>query len=223
MGPRRIAAAHELGDAFAASPAPRPRLPAVGPSSRQPPQPVLHRPLCWCTSRPRRASRPCAASAGPGSPRLQIIVAARNSSKRTTIVLENPAPRHIRGTPQFGEDTANHGSLFDTSAFKQLNESLPDSSTATFAYCRLGSEYQKYTTLWYTNEAAPILDQLDSPIYKCNHARHAKVAGGRLADGSWASAAAAAYPSQLNLRIAMAFTFARTGDPRPIDRQAVKE
>ena len=96
---------------------------------------------------------------------IQVIVAARNSPKRTTVVLENPAARNIEGTPQFGEDTVNHGSLFDTSAYKQLVETIPDSSTATFAYCRLGSEYQKYTTLWYTNEAAPILDQLNSPIY----------------------------------------------------------
>ena len=154
---------------------------------------------------------------------IQVIVAARNSSKRTTVILENPAARNIKGTPQFGDDTANHGSLFDTSAFKQLVATIPDSSTATFAYCRLGSEYQKYTTLWYTNEAASTLDQLNSPIYKCNHAKHAKVAGGRLADGSWASSAAAAYPSQLNLLLAMAFTFARTGDPRPISQQAVKE
>ena len=36
---------------------------------------------------------------------------------------------------------------------------------ATFAYCRLGSEFQKYTTLWYTNEAAPILDQLNTPVF----------------------------------------------------------
>ena len=154
---------------------------------------------------------------------IQVIVAARSSPKRTTIVLENPAPRNIRGTPQFGEDTIEHASLFDTTAFKKLNETIPDSSMATFAYCRLGSEYQKYTTLWYTNEAASILDQLDSPIYKCNHSRHAKIAGGRLADGTWASSAAAAYPSQLNLFIAMALTQARTGDPRPIDRQSVRD
>ena len=87
---------------------------------------------------------------------IQVIVAARSSPKRTTIVLENPAPRNIRGTPQFGEDTIEHAPLFDTTAFKKLNETIPDTSMATFAYCRLGSKYQKYTTLWYTNTRLPL-------------------------------------------------------------------
>jgi len=151
-----------------------------------------------------------------------IAVAARNSPKKTTIIGENPADRSIRGTPQFGEDTKEHGSLFATSTFKQLQDTIPDSSMATFAYCRLGSEFQKYTTIWYTNETAPILDQLNTPVFKCNHSSHPKIAGGRLEDGSWASAAAAAYPSQLNIRLAMAFSFARTGDPRPVTEQAVE-
>ena len=30
----------------------------------------------------------------------------------------------------------------------------------TFAQCRFGAAYQKYTTLWYTNEASPVLDLL---------------------------------------------------------------
>ena len=152
---------------------------------------------------------------------VQIMVAARNSSRKTTIILENPADRSIPGTKQYGEDTAKHGSIWATSLFKQLRDAIPDSSTVTFAYCRFGSEYQKYTTLWYTNEAGPVLDQLNSPVYQCNHAKHPKVAGGRLPDGTWASAAAAAYPAQLNIRLAMAFTLARTGDPAPVSRQAI--
>jgi hypothetical protein len=153
---------------------------------------------------------------------VHIAVAARNSAKKTTIIGENPADRSIRGMPQFGEDTKEHGSLFATSTFKQLQDTIPDSSMATFAYCRLGSEFQKYTTIWYTNEAAPILDQLNTSVYKCNHASHPKMAGGRLENGSWASAAASAYPAQLNIRLAMALSFARTGDPRPINEQAVE-
>ena len=151
----------------------------------------------------------------------QIIMAARNSPKKTTIILENPADRSIPGTKQYGNDTTKHGSIWATSPFKQLKDAIPDSSMVTFAYCRFGSEYQKYTTLWYTNEAGPVLDQLNSPVYQCNHAKHPKVAGGRLPDGSWASAAAATYPAQLNIRLAMAFTLARTGDPAPISRQAI--
>ena len=153
----------------------------------------------------------------------QIILAARKSPKRTSIILENPAPRNIRGTPQFDEDTADHGSLFDTTAFKELKAAIPDSSTATFAYCRLGSDYQKYTTLWYTIEAASILDQLDGPLYKCNHSKHPKIAGGRLSNGVWASKQAAIYPAQLNCRLAIALTYARTGDAKPISMQSLSD
>ena len=154
---------------------------------------------------------------------VQIVVAARNSTRKTTIILENPADRSIPGTKQYGVDTAAHGSIWATEAFKQLASAIPDSSMVTFAYCRFGSDYQKYTTLWYTNEAGPILDQLNSPVYQCNHARHPKVAGGRRPDGTWASAAAAAYPAQLNIRLAMALTLARTGDPSPVSRQAISD
>jgi len=114
---------------------------------------------------------------------VALAIAARKSPRRSTIILENPADRSVRGTPQFGEDTKDHGSLFATSAFSSLRKEIPDSSLATFAYCRLGSEYQKYTTLFYTNDAAPILDQLSGPLYKCNHTKHPKVAGGRLPGG----------------------------------------
>ena len=154
---------------------------------------------------------------------VQIVVAARNSPKKTSVIIENPADRSIQGTPQFGEDTSEHGSLFATSAFNQLKSAIPDSSMVTFAYCRLGSDYQKYTTFWYTNEAAPVLDQLGTPIYQCNHSSHPKIAGGRLPDGTWASAATAAYPAQLNIRLAMAFSLARTGDPRPMFEQSVDD
>ena len=43
---------------------------------------------------------------------VQIVVAARNSSRKTTIILENPADRSIPGwgTKQYGVDTAAHGS-----------------------------------------------------------------------------------------------------------------
>ena len=37
---------------------------------------------------------------------VQIVVAARNSSRKTTIILENPADRSIPGTKQYGVDTA---------------------------------------------------------------------------------------------------------------------
>ena len=56
------------------------------------------------------------------------------------------------------------------------------------------------------------------PDYQCNHpprSHKTQVAGGRTADG-WASSAEAAYPDTLCVRLAMAFTCARTGQVTPL-------
>ena len=70
----------------------------------------------------------------------------------------------------------------------------------------------------YTNDAATVLDQLNEPRFQCNHppGAHAKIAGGRDAKGDWASAEEAAYPDAFCIRLAMAFTMARTGSSKPI-------
>ena len=144
---------------------------------------------------------------------VQIAIAARRSPARTTIIVENPADRSpgasIASSPEF----ADHGSLFRTSAFKRLASEAGLSHSATFAYCRLGSPYQKYTTLFYTPEAATVLDALNGPEYQCNHPQgsHAKQAGGRGSDGKFVSGEAAAYPDQLCEILARAMTVARTG------------
>ena len=143
----------------------------------------------------------------------ELAIAARKSPARTTIVVENPADRSpgasIASAPEFKE----HASLFQTSAFKRMVAEADLTSHATFAYCMLGSEYQKYTSIYYTPEAGGVLDALNDPAFKCNHERgsHAKRAGGRGTDGRFVSAAAAAYPARLNEILALAFTFARTG------------
>ncbi|KOO32538.1 retrotransposon like protein, partial [Chrysochromulina tobinii] len=110
---------------------------------------------------------------------VELALAAHRSPSKATIILENPADRSIRGSSCFSEDLAKHGSLFATSAVARLIAGLEHSSTATFAYCRLGSDFQKYTTLLYTNDAAPVLDDLNQHNYQCNHPRgsHNKVGG----------------------------------------------
>jgi hypothetical protein len=58
-------------------------------------------------------------------------------------------------------------------------------SNATFAMCKFGGKSQKCTTLYYTNDAASVLDQLDLPKYKCDHEeKHEQVAGGKRPDGT---------------------------------------
>ena len=138
---------------------------------------------------------------------IDLAIAARLSPSKTTIVFENPADRTVRGTPHFMEDIP-HGSFFATSQIKRFKQAVGDTSEVTFAYCRFGGDSQKYATLLYTNDAATVLDQLSGPNYQCNHPPRShknQVAGGRSGDG-WASAAEAAYPDQLCVRLAMAFT-----------------
>ena len=54
---------------------------------------------------------------------------------------------------------------------------------------------QKYMTVWYTNDAAPVLDTLNEPEFQCNHppGTHPAVAGGRDAYGYWLSTDTAHY------------------------------
>ena len=126
-----------------------------------------------------------------------IMAAARRSPSKTTIVFENPADRSISGTSQYSPDLANHGSVFGTTAFKLLLDSIGPTSAATFAQCRFAGQFQKYTTFVYTNDAASVLDPLHGPDYQCNHStgEHSRVAGGRRPDGSWVSSEAAATPT----------------------------
>ena len=77
-------------------------------------------------------------------------------------------------------------------------------------------EMQKYTTLWYTNDAAPVLDLLNGPEHVCGHKDRPKKAGGRGENGTFVSAEAGVYPSAFCVRLAMAVTCGRTGDPRPL-------
>ena len=50
---------------------------------------------------------------------VEVLIAARRSPRRTTIILENPSDRSISGTAQHMADVS-HGSLFATSQFKRL-------------------------------------------------------------------------------------------------------
>ena len=157
---------------------------------------------------------------------VEIAIAARRSPARTTLIFENPADRSpgasIASAPEFAE----HGSVFQTTPFKRLVAEADLTGKATFAYCRLGSEHQKYTTLCFTPEAGAVLDQLNEPNFQCNHERgsHSKRAGGRGANGEFVSTEAAAYPVTLCKILARAFTFARTGsESMPVARSLETE
>ena len=143
-----------------------------------------------------------------------LIVACRNSSAKTTILFENPVDRSDESAPCYSEELKNHGSIFKTTAFRKLLAAVP-MKKATFAYCRLDPDgNQKYTTIYYTPEAATGFEFLNGPEYRCNHPRgsHKSRAGGRDAGGNFtASAKSAAYPDELNRIIADGLLLARTG------------
>ena len=152
---------------------------------------------------------------------VEIARLARLSPARTTIVWETPAGRGIKGTNQFSEDLSEHTTVFDTDAFKGLISStshVSPWSTSTFAWCRLTADVQKYTTFYYTNDAAPVLDQLNGPSFQCNHPEgtHARQIKGQLPDGTWASKSFTPFPNSVNTIIAVGSTYARTGTLGPI-------
>ncbi|MDC0525827.1 hypothetical protein OAO87_02415, partial [bacterium] len=142
---------------------------------------------------------------------VALAIAARQSPAKTSIIVENPADRSPGASMASAPEFAKHGSLFRTSPFLRLAAEAELDSHVTFAYCRLKSDYQKYTTLYFTPECGSILDELGGADYQCNHPRgsHTKQAGGRLPNGGFASAAAAAYPELLCEFLARAFTVAR--------------
>ena len=102
---------------------------------------------------------------------VEIAIAARKSPAKTTIIVENPADRSPGASVASAPEFAEHGSLFRTDAFKRLVAEAELTGFCTFAYCRLGSERQKYTSLAYTPEAGAVLDALNSPDFQCNHER----------------------------------------------------
>jgi hypothetical protein len=157
---------------------------------------------------------------------VDIAIAARRSPARTTIIFENPADRSPGASIASAPEFANHGAIFQTTAFKRLIAEADLTSHVTFAYCRLGSDHQKYTTLYYTPEAGSVLDELNGPDYQCNHPKgsHDKRAGGRDSSGKFVSAEAAAYPHRLCVILARAFTVARSGSevmPSPLKPQGL--
>ena len=79
-----------------------------------------------------------------------------------------PADRAAEGTVAYSEDLSHHGSILATTQVKRLITEC-DMKSCTFAYCRLGAPYQKYTTILYTPELSSVLDGLNSSDFQCNH------------------------------------------------------
>ena len=128
-----------------------------------------------------------------------LLTAAYRSGSE--FIIENPADRGDPSHPWLFQ-VADHGPIWLDPHLKSLKAAC-SVEAATFAQCMFGADAQKYTTFWFTPGLAPHLASLRDMA--CSHApgAHASNAGGvQLGDGSWNSAATAAYPADLNLFIA---------------------
>ena len=143
----------------------------------------------------------------------------------TEFAIENPADR---GDPSLADQFINHehAPIWLMPEMQELQR-YATCRSSTFPMCAFGRPYQKQTTLMYSPGLAPGLDDLN--FLKCTHADHKEKAGGsRDSNDEWNSAAAAAYPAELNLIISYAIANLRkdVGEPAllpEVSRRANKE
>ena len=115
--------------------------------------------------------------------------------------LENPCDRGLpvaHGGRRDLYSDPRHGSIWQMPAVIELAQHA-SCHTATFPLCHFGADWQKFTTLMFTPGLQRLLE-LDGIL--CSHQTHKQRAGGAIQDGKWVSAAAAAYPRELNIYIA---------------------
>ena len=121
--------------------------------------------------------------------------------------VENPADRgNVENLNTFVD--ADHAPLWLMPDILRLSK-FASCRYSTFPMCAFGVDYEKPTTFMYTPGLAKHLQDLDT--LRCTHGnKHSGKAGGEKADGVWNSAAAAAYPAELNLWIAQAISHLAT-------------
>ena len=121
-----------------------------------------------------------------------------------SILIENPADRANPAEPiLYDKAFSRHGPLWLMPAVQAFKKKSGAKLT-TFAQCRFGGDFQKYTSLLVTPSLFKPLQSLDRMM--CNHAdgTHSRQANGRLQNGKWISADASAWPAELNEKLASA-------------------
>ena len=136
-----------------------------------------------------------------------IMLDARRGG--ASLVTENPSPRHdpwLLGGRLWsrGGVSANHGSYWLTVPARRLTREA-HLLQAHFAYCTVDPDVsvQKYTTLGYTPELAPVLGLLHYEVCEHPPGYHEHV-GGQDDSGVWRTAAMAPWPRVVNCSIAVA-------------------
>ena len=134
--------------------------------------------------------------------------------------MENPADRgNVENLSTFVD--ADHAPIWLMPDILRLSK-FASCRYSTFPMCAFGVDYEKPTTLMYTPGLAKHLQDLDH--LRCTHEKgHDGKAGGEKVDGVWNSAAAAAYPAELNLWLAQAIAHLATAHreipPHPLVSQ----
>ena len=117
--------------------------------------------------------------------------------------LENPADRGDRTSPAWWPPFANHAPIWISPAIRCAVRDA-GGVMRTFAQCAFGAAVQKWTSIAHSPSLSTDLVGLDA--HSCPHGRlqHEQQAHGLAPDGSFLSAAAAAYPPQMNEYLANA-------------------
>jgi hypothetical protein len=110
-----------------------------------------------------------------------------------TFIIENPPDRGRRGSPLFRWSARHHVPLWLMPSIRALTCQCSP-IWVTFAQCSLGGDFKKITTLMTAGPRARQLRGLNG--LRCVHGKgeHARVAGGRDAQGRSEAAASGAYP-----------------------------
>ena len=128
-----------------------------------------------------------------------VAIARALQASGGQFIVENPVTRSDPSTDRFRWRWRSHASLWMHPLVQQLAAERWTRSV-DFPQCMLGGEFQKWTTLLYSEDLEPYLSPLGG--LRCTHVKHAKQARGRGIDGKWRSAAAAAYPAPMNAHLA---------------------
>ena len=143
---------------------------------------------------------------------LNDEVAQGQTDAGATFIIENPPDRG--DGPLYQAKFASHAPLWLVPEMVELVQRT-GARMITFPQCALGSKYQKWTSLLVSPELEPFLRDLGS--LACQHPHgHPAVAVG--AD----SARAAAYPPEMNRRLAEAFDRWLAGEVKPGRKRAVE-
>ena len=131
--------------------------------------------------------------------RRTVVLARAAHEAGASFIIENPATRSDPKTDLYRWIWRSHASLWCHPVIMRLMDE-PWANMVTFPQCALSGDYQKWTSLLYSSDLHRLMEPLGH--LRCTHTRHRKQAAGLDDEGKWRSADAAAYPAEMNARLA---------------------